>query len=623
MTLFPSRALLGAVPCFCLFASLPLQAAEFDFADGEGKLTWTARAVAGAGIRTTGASRHLVGKGFRSDGVPKGGDGSDTSDDGNLNYGAGDAYSGLFKLSSRIEAHWRDLGLAVSGRAWYDAVQKDGDVPQGNVANGFRPDAPLGDGGFSTSNRFSGVMLLDAYVHGGRQLGASVRWDARIGRQRIKWGEGLFFAGIDQANPFDYTTLRRPGTDAASEAQLPVEMVWNRFAFDNGLSVEGFWQWKWRAAELDPCGTFWSGTDIGIDAGCAGLQSNAYYPINAGHAEAGPWLSDGFMNAAGAYLPRGTDIPGKDGGQFGLALRYDAAALGTEFGAYFMRYNARTPILDATTPDAALVQPGLAARLVAAGVPLAYAQLSTRLSTITESWQYPGGIRLFGLSASTRWRQWKFGAEASLADDLPVQLNTADMFRALTASGGPIGARTLGQPGGFLLEGYDRFRKVQLQFNATRTLGPLWGARGGMLAGEVAWQHVDLPSLGVARYGRGFAWGYSPQGFDGSCAAVQNPDGCVNEGYFTRVAWGYRLKGQLDYAVGGATVSPSLAWGHDVRGYSVDSALVAHRRVVTVGVAGKSGRYFASLGYTRYLGDNEYDVLADHDNLVAAMGATF
>ncbi len=618
-----SGRLRRATPLLCLLSFGCAHAAEFEFADGEGKVTWNTRVLAGTGIRTTGASRHLVGKGFRSDGVAKGGDGADTADDGNLNYGAGDAYAGLFKLSSSVDVKWRNLGVAVSGRAWYDTVLEDGDVPQGNVTSGFAPDAPLSDRGFSRSNRFSGVLLLDAYVYGGWDLGGA-QWDVRVGKQRLKWGEGLFFNGINQVNPADLTTLHRPGTDPASEAQLPVEMLWNRFTFDNGLSIEGFYQWKWRAAELDPCGVFWSGADIGIDAGCAGLQSNAYYPINASYAEAGQWLSDGFMQAAGAYLPRGTDIKGKDSGQFGVALHYKADALNTDFGWYFTRYNSRMPILNASTPNSASTNPDLTTQLVAAGVPLVYAQLSTRLSTITESWEYPNGIRLMGLSAATKWKQWKFGSEISYTDNLPVQLNTADMFRALTANGGPLGARTQGQEGGFLLTGYDRFQKMQLQFNATRTLGPLWGAQSGVLAGEVAWQHVNLPSVTVARYGRGFAWGYSPLGFDGSCAAVQNPQGCVNEGYFTRVSWGYRLRGQLNYAVGSATVSPSLTWAHDVRGYSVDSALVQHRRTVTVGVAAKfAPRYFASLAYMHYLGDNRYDVLADHDNLTASIGATF
>jgi hypothetical protein len=624
----PDKSFAAArLPLFLLFtaASAPsAHAAEFTFADGQATATWTTRASFGMGLRTTAASPHLLGKGYRSDGRPKGGDGADTADDGNLNFGAGDVYSALLKLNTGVEVKYRNLGLALSGRAWYDTALEDNDVPQGNVPNGFLAGAPLRDSGFSQSNRFSGAMLLDAYAYGAWNLGAATRWDLRVGKQRIKWGEGVFFQGINQANPYDYTTLRRPGSDAATEAQLPVEMVWNRFTFEDGLSVEAFWQWKWRQSELDPCGTFWAGADLGIDRGCAGIQSNVYYPLDTDSPGVGPWLSDGYMHAVGASLPRGRDLEGRDRDQFGIAARYTLQSIATDIGVYWMRYNARLPILNASTPDSALTQPALAARMVADGVPLTYAQLSTRLSTITESWEYPGGIHLMGVSASHKGQDWKLAGEASLTRDLPVQLNTADMFAALTRNGGPLGDRTAGRPEGFLLRGYDRFDKWQAQVSATRTLGPLLGAGSGLLVGETVWQHVDLPALAEARYGRGFQWGYSPIGFDGACGAVQNPQGCVNDGYFTRMAWGYRLRAQLNYALHGATLSPNLTFGHDVHGYAVDSTLVQDRRTVTLGLAAKfASRYFASVAYTDYLGDNDYDVLADHDNVVMAIGATF
>ncbi|WP_340648278.1 DUF1302 domain-containing protein [Pseudoxanthomonas winnipegensis] len=615
------------VPVLCLLATAiaaPLHAAEFRLADGEVTGTWTTRATYGMGMRTTGRSEHLVGKGFRSDGVAKGGDGADTADDGNLNYGAGDVYSSLFKLSTAVDLKWRNLGVAVSGRAWYDTALKDNDVPQGNQPSGFKGNAPLSDHDFSQSNQFSGAMLLDAYVYGRFKLGESTTWDSRLGKQRVKWGEGVFFQGVNQVNPYDYTTLRRPGTDPATEAQLPVELWWNKLSFDNGVSVEAFYQWRWRPTELDPCGTFWSGADIGIDNGCSGLQSNAYYPINAYSPGAGQWLSDGYMNAVGAYLPRGRDIEGKDSGQYGVAAHYTIKPIATDLGLYWMRYNSRLPILNATTPNMANADPTLVARMTADGVPLAYAQLSQRLSTITESWEYPEDLTLMGLSASHKAGAWKFAGEVSFTQDLPVQINTADMFAALTRNGGPVGGRTAGQDPGFLLKGYDRFDKWQAQASVARTLGPVLGAGSGVIVGEAAWQHVDLPGLDVARYGRGFAWGYSPQGFDGSCGAVQNPQGCVNKGYFTKMAWGYRVRGQLNYAVGSTTLSPSLTWGQDVHGYAVDATLVQDRKTVSLGLAAKfAGNAFASVAYTNYLGDNPYDVLADHDNVVMAIGTTF
>lgn len=221
------------------------------------------------------------------------------------------------------------------------------------------------------------------------------------------------------------------------------------------------------------------------------------------------WLSDGYMNTAGGILPRGTDIDGKDGGQYGVAAHYLLKPIATEIGVYWMRYNARLPILNATTPNSAITDTALAATLEADGVPAAYAALSQRLSGITEAWEYPNGIHLMGVSASHKGRSWKFAGEVSYSDNLPVQINTADMFAALTRNGGPIGGRTLGRPKGFLLRGYDRFDKWQGQLSAVRTLGPMLGASSGLLAGEAAWQHVNLPGLDKVRYGRGFAWGYS------------------------------------------------------------------------------------------------------------------
>lgn len=619
------RTMRWIAACLCLACSAPSPAAEFGFGDGEGSVTWNTRAVIGTGIRTTGQSRHLLGKGFRSDGRPKGGDGGDSTDDGNLNFDSGDLYSGLFKISSAIDVKYREVGFNVSGRAWYDHVLEHHDVPQGNTGNGFVADTPLSDRGFSRSNRFSGVMLLDAFGYGGWNAGAHARWDVRVGRQRVKWGEGLFFNGINQVNPTDFTTLRRPGTDPASESQVPVEMLWNRLTFDNGLSIEGYYQWKWRPSELDPCGTFFAGSDIGADPGCAGIQVNTLLTtINSSSAGAGQWLSDGYMNAVGAVLARAPNIRPGNSGQYGLALHYSLAALHTELGLYAMRYHARVPMFNAVLADSAALQPDLAARMIADGAPPQYAQLAQQLSAIGYSWEYPDAIHLLGVSAATRWKQWRFSGELSRSDDLPVQLSPGDIFVAATRNDGPLGSRTLGQSEGFVLHGYDRFHKLQLQLGASRALGPLLGAGSGVLAAEAAYQHVNLPALSLARYGRGFAWGYSPQGFGGSCSPVQNPDGCVNQGFYSRAAWGYRLRWQLDYKFRRTTLSPSLTWSHDVAGYSVDNALVDGRRSVVAGLAASfPGGCFVSAAYTRYLGDNKYDTLVDHDNLVLAVGAKF
>ncbi|MEH6420627.1 DUF1302 domain-containing protein [Pseudomonas sp. CGJS7] len=606
-------------------SAAPVAAADFELADGRIQGQWNTRVVAGTSVRTGEAQPHLLGKGFASDGRPKGGTGADTADDGNLNFQRGDAFSSLFKMVQSVDLKYRDVGVNLSARTWYDATLDRKEVAQGNVPNGFDPDSPLGDGGFSRSNKFSGFLWLNAYVYGHLKLDEDSALDVRVGKQSVKWGNGLFFSGVNQANPIDYTTLRRPGTDAASEAQIPVEMLWAKWTLDSKLSLEGFWQWNWRPSEYDPCGTFFSGSDLGIERGCAGIQSNAYYPINSASADAGPWLSDGFMQSMGAILPRDRDRYGSDSGQWGLSLRYRDEQRGLGWAAYYLRINSRAPYLDATVIDPARTDPTLAPRLIAAGVPQAYAQLSARLSTIREIWEYPDDIRIFGLSLDARWKGWKLGTELSYTQDQPVQLNTADMFRALTSNGGPIGQRNAALAPGDVLRGFDRVDKTQWIVNAQRSFADVFGARQATLTAEASYSHADLPPLSQARYGRGFHWGFSPQGYGGVCPPVQNPRGCVDEGFYTRNAWGYRLRAQLDYAPGGEwTLSPSLSFGHDVRGFAIDNQLVEDRRQLTLALSAKYGKhYFASLSYTDYAGSARYDPLADHDFASVAVGATF
>jgi len=160
------RRWIFAVASLTALSASALHATDFRLADGELQGTLKTRVVAGAGERLNDPSKHLVGKGFRSDGKPKGGDGADTADDGNLNYGKGDIYSSLFKVTSALDLKYKNVGIVASARAWYDNTQENHDVPQGSGASAFAADRPLDDHGLSKSNRFSGFMWLNAYVYG-------------------------------------------------------------------------------------------------------------------------------------------------------------------------------------------------------------------------------------------------------------------------------------------------------------------------------------------------------------------------------------------------------------------------------------------------------------------------
>lgn len=607
-----------------LAAYLPLPAwcGDFSLADGQVQGKWNLKASVGAGMRLNHPSRHLVGKGYRSDGRLKGGDGADDVDDGNLNFDKGDIYSAPGRLLGGVDLKYRHFGVNINGRAWYDYQLKHHEVPQGHVPNGFEPDARLDDSGLSKADKFSGFMWLDTYVYGNFQLGDDAQWDIRVGRQRLQWGEGRYFAGIGQTNPFDLAAVRTPGSDPASELQLPIEMLWNKLSFlDDRLSLEGYWQWKWRRTETGGCGTFFSAVDLGLDGGCSGVQTNALLPVNA--AGAGPYLSDRFFFENGAVVPHGRDFEGKNSGQWGLALHYKTRG-GTDWGLYHLRYNNHSPIFYAAKPGKDAVDPALAQRLTALGVPQQLAESTAFLSTASEGWRYPNGVKLSGISVARMVGQWRLAGEASYSPNTPAQINIPDMVSALASGVGPVAPQAAGRPTGYAMAGYDRFKKLQLQANAATRLGPTLGAASGSLLAEAMWSHANLPSLSETRYGRGIAFGYAPIG-GADCSAVQNPKGCRNDGYFSRSAWGYRLRGQLDYALPGKIVlSPNLTWSQDVRGYSIDYALLEGRQMLVAGLSADfAKRWKLNLAWTNYLHDDGYDPLADHDNLVLAASANF
>jgi hypothetical protein len=140
------------------------------------------------------------------------------------------------------------------------------------------------------------------------------------------------------------------------------------------------------------------------------------------------------------------------------------------------------------------------------------------------------------------------------------------------------------------------------------------------------------------RYGRAFIFGLgsSPNTIafpTGDTCNPANPlwnpqrDGCNNDGYATKTAWGYRLKASLDYT--GAfdtsfTLTPSVFWSHDVAGYSVDTQFIKDRMILGLGLrADYQKKYTIDLGYTAFLDKAKYDPFKDRDYLSLAFSTTF
>ncbi|NWD66932.1 DUF1302 domain-containing protein [Pseudomonas gingeri] len=625
--LFP---LIGIVLSYSIL-SCHASAHDFVLDDTDVIGSWNATSTFGTGIRMQNADKTLVGRSFGSDGKSKGGVGTDVADDGDLNFKKGEAYSTVLKVVGDVDLKYQNYGVFLRGKAWYDFTLNNKRVAQGNSPNGIQGNSRLSDDGFTSADSFNNVELLDAYVYGDWSIGSS-NLNLRLGRQVVNWGESLFVQGVNQVNPSDLTAMRRPGADV-KESLIPVNMLYANLAFNNGFSIESFYQLEWRRTQTDPCGTFFAGSDIGLDRSCNSVTTNAFYSgLAAGAlpASAASWYNDQFHAQNGLLLPRTADQDPSNGGQWGLAIHQFIEPVNSDIGLYYMNIHARTPMLSVTNWDSrALATPDPA--LIAAGAPVSVAQAANALKTITYHWDYPSNIKVMGMSLSTTLGGWAVGSELSHVQGMPVQLNTSDLFAAVTRHTGPLAARIEDAAPGAALRGYDLLNKTQFQLNAIQAFPGILGATSVSLAGEVAVSHADnLPPLSTARYLRGLQYGFSTEGYGGGCAAatdplVGNPDGCTNKGFATRTAWGYRLNGQLNYNVWpGVTMSPSVSWSHDVKGYSIDSQFVEDRKIIVMGLAANYlQKYFAQISYTSWLSDAKFDVSNDRDFLNLTAGMTF
>lgn len=604
------------------------QAQDHDFKLGDSEIQgkWSTTLTLGTAVRTRHPDRALIGRSFGTDGKPKGGiSQSNATDDGDANYPTPwKPYSTPVKLFSDIRLTYKNYGFYLSGNAWYDDTLENRDVPQGNIPNGMR-NAPLSDESFEKGNRFKAVQLLGAYVYGHWNMGGGAL-DVRAGKQNIPWGGTLFYQGVSYVNPVDFTALQRPGTDPQKEGLVPTEMLYGKFDFNKNFSMDAFYQLKWRPSNIAGCGTFWSAADFGMAPSCRGIPLDTFYgPLAAEEmpASASRWYNDNF----GLYMEQTPARNASNSGQYGLAAHWNFDSLHGKLDMYWMNVGSRVPLVSTTNWDAAALNTPNAA-LLAAGAPERIAVLASGLSTMHIRLSYPDDVKVMGLSYSALLRGWTIGGEVSHTRGLPVQLNPVDLMLAVQHIG-PLAPRIEGAPPLAPFRGYDRLNKTQLVLNAKRAFNGMLGADASAFAGEVMFSHADnLPPLSSVRYLRGFQYGFANP--NAPCVQATNPllglvADCLNEGFATRFAWGYRLRWQLNYTgSSGMTWSPVLMWAHDVNGNSIDSQLLDERKIATLGIKfNYRKKYFGDLSYGTRLGGATYDVFGDRDFLSLGVGMNF
>lgn len=576
--------------------------------------------------------------------------GASNSDIGNLNYGQGDRYSTLFKILTDLAMTRGDMGFKLGAKLWNDQTLKTASVPVGNQPNGFNGATstpspmpanaaatlttlgaakPLSDQGFPSLNQFSGAELREAYVFNTFSVGNPLY--VKAGNQIIKWGNSLFLQGISQVSPVDLTALRKPGTEI-EEVQLPIWAISGKLGGDDGMSLEGFYQFKARASNLESCGTYFGAADFGF------ASNGDFCPIaQVAGSPTGGWAGGSTDGRPDVMLTQGKAARDEQGG---LYFRLPVKDVGV-FGLYAMSLSSRTPYLGGQLQAPAT--PGAAAG-------------ATQGARMQAQWDYVNDLHVFGLSALTKLDTWRLGAEWSQTPNQPVQINAVSMIQggltyatlgpvagATTLNNlGPIGQRfiALGSTPGVwnYLPGYDTFSKTQFLLNAatpiSKSITDAIGADTGVFAAELGYQRAGVPDVGVSAtgvpttmlYGRAFIFGLPVA--SASCVATgaagtnSQPQGCQADGFFTPTAWGVRLRMSLDYLNvfdSGWKVTPSVYYANDLHGYSVDGQFIEGRQTLNLSLAmNLNKRHDVVLSYTTYNRSAAYDVFRDRENYTAA-----
>ena len=566
-------------------ASTPTWGVSFNVGPVEGQID--SELSIGASWSTAKADSKLIG-------ANNGGKGqSEISDDGRLNFKRGETFSKIFTGMHALELKYGDSGLYVRGKYWYDFELQDDS----------RPFKAISDSGRKASAKSSGSQLLDAFVYHNYAI-ADQPGAVRLGKQVVSWGESAFIGGgINAINPTDASAYRRPGTEY-KDGLVPVNLFYISQNLTDNLSADAFYQLDWEQSEADNCGTFFSRSDVMAD-GCSGnyrvMNKRSALDVADLAALTGAGVE---VNEEGVLVRRGADRNARNSGQFGVAMHYVFEPLDTEFGAYFMNYHSRDPILSAgaapqSAYSAAAGSGGLAPMIVA-GNSSYYVE-------------YPEDIRLYGLSFATTLSTgtaWK--GELSYRPNAPVQLNSNDLLYAnVTLLPGLAQASPLTVTPGADIQGYRRKEVTQFQTSLTHVFDNAMGADRLTVTGEVGVTYVGgLDSPSDLRYGRDPVFG---------------SDG--NDGFTTATSWGYRGRAVWEYnsVLPGVNLKPNLGWSHDISGYSPgpNANFEEGRKAITLGLDGEyQSTYTSSLSYTNFFG-GRYNTLSDRDFMALTVGVKF
>jgi hypothetical protein len=346
------------------------------------------------------------------------------ADDGDRNFNTG-LISNRLDILSEFDLSYHKYGVSISAAGWYDSVYNR--HSDGNSPGTFNPISVPPNTFTAATRRIDGrdAEILNAFVYGQEQIGDKTL-SFRAGRHTLLWGESLLIPtngiAFGQA-PIDVIKLLSVPNTLAKELFLPVSQISGQLQFTGSFSIAAYEQLEWRKTRLPGSGSYFSFIDSADYGGERQL------------------LPGGLS----LYRTRDSRPSGFD--QFGIALRYASAALGTDFGLYYVNYNDKMPQVGAyIAPNFAIGQLGNYYLL------------------------YPTNVHMLGFSVSTSAGPVNVGGEVSVRIHEPL-VSVPQVSPTYVDSGNTTGA--IG-------------KSFHAQVSALYLLSPnaIW--QGGSFAGEIA-----------------------------------------------------------------------------------------------------------------------------------------
>lgn len=575
--------------------------------------------------------------------------------DGNRNFNTGLA-SEVFKITSDAAISYKNYGAFLRGTAFYDTQIMDKRTAFGDNNSPFQPSGNYPkNASFSKETREeagSDVELLDAYVYGNWDIGDRAI-SARVGRQVLNWGEGLFYrGGVNTTNPVNAAKFRLPGAEI-KEVLIPVEAFSVGFDLSENFSADVFYQWNWRESAFDPVGTFFSESDIFVPGSktaytnSASLASPAFQGIYNTLSSLGVAGLQGteYLDSNGNFKVAsiGRDINARDDGQYGVSFRYLAEQLNaTEFGFYFVNYHAKEPVIASSISETSLdlnslsslatggaftSYQALAAAATATGDPaLVQASGLIRGASVVElgnltmaQREFPEDIRMYGVSFNTSLADASVFGELSYRPNLPIgkaALNdtvadafaqTPQIFAGQTVNVG--GTQTSLNS---TLHNYERVEAFNASLGTIYNFGPGLTFDSVIGTAEIASEMIRGSSLkytaydGSTRYYAGRANKEYSTGFGRDEQIDRNSYGAT-----------VLVMGTWNDAYAGVNLSPYAIYKDDFKGNSYASGnFIEGRKAYTLGL---KASYLSSLEvelqYTNFYGAGQSNVSRDRDNV--------